>query len=118
MELPHTSKPIHQVSTFNHVLEHCIHIDCLSCFVCQVEVEPEPEAAPFVEDPEIEPRQQGKQTPLIMSIKSYFPLSIAYACLGDHRDTFFRIVEPIPMHDLSFCHRIKQTTILADLGVE
>ena len=35
-----------------------------SCFVCRVEVEPEPEAAPFVEDPEIEPRQQGKQTPI------------------------------------------------------
>ena len=32
--------------------------------------------------------------PLIMSIKSYFPLSLAYACLGDHRDTFFRIVNP------------------------
>src|SRR3954471_13277016 len=47
-------------------------------------------------------RQQGKQTPLIMFIKSYFPLSLAYACLGDHRDTFFRIVEPIPLHDLSF----------------
>src|SRR3954468_19570663 len=47
-------------------------------------------------------RQQGKQTPLIMSITSQFPLSLAYACLGDHRDTFFRIVEPILMHDLSF----------------
>src|SRR4051812_35970583 len=62
-------------------------------------------------------RQQGKQTPLIMSIKSQFPLSLAYACLGDHRDTFYRIVEPIPMHDLSFCHCINQTTILADIGV-
>jgi len=28
MELPHTSKLIHKVLTFNHVLEHCIHIDC------------------------------------------------------------------------------------------
>ena len=33
-------------------------------------------------------------------------------------DTFFRIVEPNPLHDLSFCHRSKQTTILAYLGVE
>ena len=62
-------------------------------------------------------RQQGKQTPLIMSIKSHFPLSLAYACLGDHRDMFFHLVEPIPMHDLSFCHRIKQTTILADIDL-
>src|SRR3954462_14400369 len=51
-----------------------------SCFVCRVEVEPEQEAAPFVEDPEIEPRQQGKQTPLIMSIKSHFPL-ISSLCI-------------------------------------
>jgi len=27
------------------------------------------------------------------------------------------LVEPIPLHDLSFCHSSKQTTILADLGV-
>ena len=27
-----------------------------------IEVEPEPEATPFVEDPDIEPRHQGKQT--------------------------------------------------------
>ena len=32
-------------------------------------------------------------------------------------DTFFRIVEPNPLHDLSFCHCSKQTTILAYLGV-
>ena len=49
-----------------------------------IEVEPEPEATPFVEDTVCEPRQQGKQTPLIISIKSQFPLSLAYACLGDH----------------------------------
>src|ERR1044071_7105171 len=35
--------------------------------------------SPFVEDPDTEPRQQGKQTLLIMSIKSHFPLSLAYA---------------------------------------
>ena len=30
---------------------------------------------------------------------------------------FYRIVESIPLHDLSFCHSSKQTTILADVGV-
>src|ERR1041385_2423842 len=58
-----TSKHIHQVSTFNHVLVHCIYFAILFV-VCRVEVEPEQEAAPFVEDPEPEPRQQGKQTPI------------------------------------------------------
>ena len=53
---------IHQVSTFNHVLVQCIHFATLFV-VCRVEVEPEQEAAPFVEDPETEPRQQGKQSP-------------------------------------------------------
>ena len=47
-------------------------------------------------------RQQGKQTPLIMSIKSHFPLNLAYECLGDNHVNLYRIVEPIPMHDLSF----------------
>src|SRR3954467_9997900 len=74
-----------------------------SCFVCRVEVEPEQEAAPFVEDPETEPRQQGKQTPLIMSIKSHFPLSISYALFRMITMLrFYRIDEPIPLHDLSF----------------
>src|SRR3954468_1177058 len=45
-----------------------------SCFVCRVEVEPKPEAAPFVEDHETEPRQQGKQTPIDHVDKSHFPL--------------------------------------------
>ena len=31
-----------------------------------IEVEPEQEATPFVEDPDTEPRQQGKQPPLII----------------------------------------------------
>ena len=63
MELLHTSKHTHQVSTFNHVIVHCNYI--ASLFVdCRVEVEPEQEAAPFVEDPEPEPHQQGKQTPI------------------------------------------------------
>ena len=45
-----------------------------------IEVEPEPEATPFVEDTVTEPRRQGKQPPpLIMSIKTHLPLSLAYA---------------------------------------
>ena len=45
-----------------------------------IEVEPEPEATPFFEDTVTEPHQQGKQPPfLIMSIKTQFPLSLAYA---------------------------------------
>ena len=40
-----------------------------------IEVKPEPEITPFVEDLVIEPHQQGKQPPpLIMSIKTHFPL--------------------------------------------
>ena len=44
------------------MLVHCIYFATLFV-VCRVEVEPEQEAAPFVEDPEPEPRQQGKQPP-------------------------------------------------------
>ena len=29
----------------------------------------------------------------------------------------YRIVEPNPLHDLSFVHSSKQTTILADIGI-
>ena len=53
---------IHQVSTFNHVIVHFTYVAPL-IVVCRVEVEPEQEAAPFVEDPDTEPRQQGKQPP-------------------------------------------------------
>src|ERR1041385_2557492 len=56
-------KHANQVSTFNHVLVHCIFFATLFV-VNRVEVEPEQEAAPFFEDPETEPRQQGKQTPI------------------------------------------------------
>ena len=56
-------KHIHQVSNFNHVNVHCTYCAPL-LVVCRVEVEPEPEGTPFVEDPEPEPRQQGKQPPL------------------------------------------------------
>ena len=55
-------KYVYQVSTFNHVLVHCIYFATLFA-ICRVEVEPKQEAAPFVEDPEPEPRQQGKQPP-------------------------------------------------------
>src|SRR4051812_42882637 len=66
-------KHIHQVSTFNHVIVHCIYFATL-LVVCLIEVEPEQETAPFVEEPETEPCQQGKQPPLlIMSIKNPFP---------------------------------------------
>src|ERR1041384_3598928 len=50
----------------NHVIVHCIYFDHLVCFNCyQIDVQPEQqEAAPFVEESETEPRQQGKQPPI------------------------------------------------------
>ena len=45
------------------MIVHCIYFATL-LVVCRVEVEPEQEAAPFVEESETEPRQQGKQTPI------------------------------------------------------
>src|ERR1041384_3041259 len=75
-------KHIHQVSTFNHVLVHCIYFASLFV-VCRVEVEPEQEAAPFVEDPEPEPRQQGKQTPIDHVDKIPLPSHVSLMhCLG------------------------------------
>ena len=53
---------IHQVSTFNHVILNCTYVVPL-LVVCLLEVEPEQEATPFVEDPETEPCQKGKQPP-------------------------------------------------------
>ena len=44
------------------MIVYCTYVAPL-LVVCRVEVEPEQEAAPFVKDPEIEPRQQGKQPP-------------------------------------------------------
>jgi hypothetical protein len=82
MELLHTSKHIHQVSTFNHVIVHCIYIASLFV-VCRVEVEPEQEAAPFVEDPEPESRQQGKQTPIDHVDKIPLPSHVSLMhCIG------------------------------------
>ena len=82
MELLHTSKHIHQVSTFNHVIVHCIYFATL--FVaCRVEVKPEQEVAPFVEDPEPEPRQQGKQTPIDHLDKIPHPSHVSLMhCIG------------------------------------
>ena len=75
-------KHIHQVSTFNHVIVHCIYIASLFV-VCRVEVEPEQEAAPFVEDPEPEPRQQGKQTPIDDVDKIPLPSHVSLMhCIG------------------------------------
>src|SRR3954471_10633851 len=54
-----------------------------SCFVCRVEVEPEQEVATFVEDPEPEPRQQGKQTPIDHVNKIPLPSHVSLMhCLG------------------------------------
>ena len=47
-----------------HVIVHCTYVAPL-IVVCRIEVEPEQEVAPFVEDLETEPRQQGKQPPPI-----------------------------------------------------
>ena len=71
-----TSAPLHHAITLDHVIVHCLYIDHFVCIVCyRIEVELEPEITPFVEDPVIVSRQQGKQPPpLIMSIKSHFPL--------------------------------------------
>ena len=76
MELSHTHQNLY--FKFQHsfmCLSIALILIATSFFVCRVEVEPEQEVTPFVEDPEPEPRQQGKQPPpLIMSIKSHFPL--------------------------------------------
>ena len=55
MELPHTLEACYQVSTVNHVFVHCTYFAPLDCCL-SIEVEPEQEAALFVEDPETEPR--------------------------------------------------------------
>src|ERR1041385_14108 len=75
-------KHIHQVSTFNHVIVHCIYFATL-LVVCRVEVEPEQEAAPFVEDPKPEPRQQGKQTLIDHVDKISLPSHVSLMhCIG------------------------------------
>src|SRR3954463_12575530 len=47
-----------------HGFVHCTYYASMFV-VCRIEVEPEPEATPFVEDTVCEPRQQGKQPPPI-----------------------------------------------------
>ena len=80
MELATHQHPIHHVIILDHVIAHCLYIDRFVCIVCyRIEVEPEPEITPFVEDTVYDHRQQGKKTPLIMSIKTHFPLALAYA---------------------------------------
>ena len=54
----------------NHVLEHLACIDCyfMLC-VLSIAIEPEPEVTPEEEEEcQYDPRQQGKQNPLIISI--------------------------------------------------
>ena len=63
------------------MIVHCLYIDHFVCIDCyRIDVQPEQqEAAPFVEDSETEPRQQGKQ-PLIDHVdKIPFSLSFPYA---------------------------------------
>src|SRR4051812_24782776 len=89
-----------------------------SCLVCY-RIEVEPEVIPEAEDCQYDPRQQGKQTPIDHVDKNPF---LSHSCICIVYDVtmmrFYHIVEPIPLHDLSFCHSSKQTTILADLGVD
>ena len=83
--------------TYNldHVFEHCI-IFIPWLFVCSIEEQPEPEATPFVEDPDTEPRQQGKQPPFDHVDKTPFP-SLSRLCMNRMITLcqFYRIVEPI-----------------------
>src|SRR3954471_8552924 len=101
-----------------HVLVHCTYY--VSMFVvCRIEVEPEPESTPSLKTPILNIISKASNPPLIMSIKSHFSLSLAYALFRMiTMIRFYRIVEPIPLHDLSFCHSSKQTTILANVGVD
>src|ERR1043165_877944 len=70
-----TSAPLHHVITLDHVIVHCLYIDHFVCFVCyRIDVQPEPEATPFVEYPVIETSSARQAAPpLIMSIKTHFP---------------------------------------------
>ena len=59
----HISSTYIKFQPSTHVILYCTYVAPL-IVVCRIEVEPEPEGTPFVEDPETEPRQQGKQPPL------------------------------------------------------
>ena len=84
-----------------------------------LEVEPELEATPFVEDTVIEPRQQAKQPPFDHVDKNPIP-SLSRLCMNRMITLcrFYRIVEPISFSWPISCHSSKQTTILADIGVD
>src|ERR1041385_7350753 len=71
-------------SSFNLPSCDCaLYLLCYLVVVCRVEVEPEQEAAPFVEDPEPEPRQQGKQTPIDHVDKIPLPSHVSLIhCIG------------------------------------
>ena len=72
MELPHTSeacKPSFNLQPCVCALYLCCPLNC--CLT--IEVEPEQDVAPFVEDPEPEPRQQGKQPPIDHVDKNLVP---------------------------------------------
>ena len=51
------------------MIVHCTYVAPFNCCL-SIEVEPEPEGTPFVEDPDTEPRQQGKQPPFDHVIKN------------------------------------------------
>ena len=61
-----------------------------------IEVEPEPEATPFIEDPVTEPHQQGKQLPFAHVNKNPIP-SQSLLCMNRMITLyrFYRIVEPL-----------------------
>ena len=74
---------------------HCTYYASMFV-VCRIEVEPEPESTPFIEDPDTEPRQQGKQPPIDHVDK--IPLPSQYRLCMIRRSPcyrFYRIVEPI-----------------------
>ena len=72
MGLPHTSNSCKPSFNLQPCDCSCIYFSTLFV-VCRIEVEPEQEAAPFVEDPEPEPCQQGKQPPIDHVDKNPFP---------------------------------------------
>ena len=72
MELhPHCNHEHHHYNII-HVIVHWIYIDPMIAMLL-IEVEPEPEASPFIEDTMYEPRQQGKQPPFDHVDKNPFP---------------------------------------------
>ena len=63
-------------------------------------------------------RQQGKH-PLFDHVDKIPVPSHSHLCMFRMSSWYvLPLVEPIPLHDLSFYHSSKQTKILADLGVE